>query len=74
MAALLTLAIGAIVGGTVAAAATRILASMLFRTTPSDAATFATAAAVLIATTMAACYLPARRASKVDPARTLGDQ
>ena len=27
----------------------------------------------LITTTMAACYLQARRASKVDPARTLGD-
>jgi ABC-type antimicrobial peptide transport system permease subunit len=66
--------IGALVGGAAAAAATRVLASMLFGTTPSDPATFATAAAVLIATTMAACYLPARRASQVDPARTLGDQ
>ena len=66
--------VGAIVGGVAAAAATRVLASMLFGTTPSDPATFATAALVLIATTMAACYLPARRASRVDPARTLGDQ
>jgi len=41
---------------------------------PSDPATLALSAAVLIAATMAACYVPARRAARLDPARTLADQ
>jgi predicted permease len=66
--------LGTIVGGATAAAAARVLASILFSTPASDPMTFATAATVLIATAMAACYVPARRAARVDPARTLGDQ
>jgi putative ABC transport system permease protein len=50
-----------------------LLQSILFGTAPSDPATFAAAATILIAATMAACYLPARRAARVDPARTLGE-
>jgi len=41
---------------------------------PSDPATFALAAVTLAAATMAACYVPARRAARVDPARTLAEQ
>jgi putative ABC transport system permease protein len=65
--------VGAVVGGVAAAAAARLLQSILFGTAPSDPATFAAAATILIAATMAACYLPARRAARVDPARTLGE-
>jgi putative ABC transport system permease protein len=66
--------LGTVVGGATAAAAARVLASILFATPASDPATFGSAAGLLIATAMAACYVPARRAARVDPARTLGDQ
>ena len=46
---------------------TRYLASMLFGITPRDLATLAASAASLIAVALLACYLPARRAAKVDP-------
>jgi putative ABC transport system permease protein len=49
------------------------MATILFGVSPADPSTFAASAAVLMATTMAACYLPAHRAARVDLARTLGD-
>lgn len=50
---------------------TPALESMLLGTEPLDPATFAAAASVLIAVTMVACYLPARRASRVEPLEIL---
>jgi putative ABC transport system permease protein len=44
-----------------------MLSSMLFSTTAIDPATFLSVAAVLIAVTLLASYLPARRATRVDP-------
>ncbi|MDQ3171972.1 MAG: ABC transporter permease [Acidobacteriota bacterium] len=49
----------------------RALRSLLFSTAPSDPAVLAGAAGLLGVTAMLACYLPARRASRVDPVRTL---
>jgi putative ABC transport system permease protein len=57
------LAIG--IGG--ALAATRLLASMLFNVTAHDPATLVVVAAVLAGVALAACYIPARRATRVDP-------
>ncbi|HEY6306218.1 MAG TPA: ABC transporter permease [Candidatus Angelobacter sp.] len=57
------LAIG--IGG--ALAATRLLASLLFNVTPHDPATLVVVAAVLASVALAACYIPARRATRVDP-------
>jgi len=54
--------------------AARTPGSMLFETSASDPITLGLAAIILAATTMAACYLPARRAAQVDPARTLAEQ
>jgi predicted permease len=48
-------------------ALTRFLQSMLFDVKPSDPATFAAIAAVLAAVTLFACFIPARRATRVDP-------
>ena len=45
----------------------RILAQQLYGIQPRDPATFAAAAAILIAVAVAACSLPARRAMRVDP-------
>jgi predicted permease len=46
---------------------TRFLESLLFEVKPSDLPTFAAAVLLLAAVALAACYLPARRATKIDP-------
>jgi putative ABC transport system permease protein len=63
---LLTVA-GLAIGLTGAVAATRLLTSMLFEIQPGDPASYAGAASLLAIVALAACYLPARRAIKVDP-------
>jgi putative ABC transport system permease protein len=50
---------------------TRVLQSMLFEIEPTDAVTFIGAAIFLLIASLAACYIPARRATKVDPMVTL---
>jgi ABC-type lipoprotein release transport system permease subunit len=50
------------------------MSSMLFGVTPVDAATFSTAASVLVIAALAASYVPARRAAAVDPVQTLTGQ
>jgi hypothetical protein len=59
--------IGLAVGLGVAFALTRVLRSLLFDITPTDAATFATISITLLIVALLACYLPARRAANVDP-------
>ena len=64
----LTLAlIGVVVGVAGALALTRLLSTLLFGVTAIDLATFATVSLGLIAVAIFACYIPARRATKVDP-------
>ncbi len=52
-------------------AATRVLSSLLFEVTATDPMTFAGVSGFLLAVAVAACYLPARRASRVDPMTAL---
>ena len=62
---------GVVVGLTAGLLAARSLSAVLFGVPPSDPWSIAAAAVVLAVTAMAACYVPARRASQVDPAKTL---
>ena len=62
-----TIAIGLLIGFAGALILTRALASLLFGITATDPITFAAVIALLVGTALLACYIPARRASKVDP-------
>jgi predicted permease len=71
----MTVALFGLGAGTVAAfALVRVLRSLLFEVRPTDPATFFFVVAMLGMTTMAACYMPARRATKVNPMVALRDE
>jgi predicted permease len=65
--ALLLIAVGAMAGIAVALGVTRLLTSFLFGVNAGDPATLVGVAVLLAAVALAACYIPARRATKVDP-------
>ena len=64
-------AAGAVLGLVGALAMTRVLAALLYEISPTDAPTFAAVTAVLVTVALAACYLPARRATRIDPVVSL---
>jgi len=59
--------VGLALGAAAAVPLTRLLRDLLFGVTPTDPVTFIAVAAGLCAVALAACYLPARRATRVDP-------
>ena len=58
---------GLLLGWVGALAATRVLRSLLYSTSATDAVSFVATSLTLIAVALLACYIPARRATKVDP-------
>ena len=59
--------VGVVVGLLGAFALTRVMSSLLFAVTTKDPITFAAVAVLLVAVAFLACFVPARRATKVDP-------
>jgi ABC-type antimicrobial peptide transport system permease subunit len=66
--------IGAAAGLAIGLVAARSLRSILYGVSSADPLILLGAAALLAGTALAACYLPARRAVALDPARTLADE
>jgi ABC-type antimicrobial peptide transport system permease subunit len=64
-------AVGAVVGAAGALAAGRMMASLLQEIQPNDASVLAATTLLLAATALAACYIPARRAARLDPMAAL---
>jgi putative ABC transport system permease protein len=63
--------IGVIVGIAAALPLARLLRALLFGITATDPFTFVWVSLTLVLVTVAACYVPARRALKIDPVRAL---
>jgi putative ABC transport system permease protein len=64
-------AIGVALGLVAAAAATRLVQGLLFNTSATDPTVYAVLSALLLAMAALACYVPARRAMRVDPMTAL---
>jgi len=63
--------VGIVIGLGCSVALTRLVTSLLFEVSATDARTFTAVAVLLTAVALVACYIPARRATKVDPLAAL---
>jgi putative ABC transport system permease protein len=66
--------VGVAAGMAIALATTRFLSSLLLGVSPADVPTFAAIAVLLASSALLASYLPARRASRIDPLRALREE
>jgi putative ABC transport system permease protein len=64
---MLLVAVGLTIGIAGALALTRLMSTLLFEVSPTDPLTFAAVVLCVILATLLACYIPARRANRVDP-------
>jgi ABC-type antimicrobial peptide transport system permease subunit len=66
--------LGVAIGYTVALGLGRVVSSLIFGVRPTDPLTFATVASLLVAVGVLATIMPAYRATRVEPVRTLRDE
>jgi macrolide transport system ATP-binding/permease protein len=64
---------GVLLGAAVAVASTRLMGNLLYHVSPRDPRAFGVAFAVMTVATLAACFIPAWRATRTDPAEALRD-
>jgi putative ABC transport system permease protein len=69
--AVIVVVTGLVIGLAGSLVLTRLIASLLFGVGATDPATFAIVAALLLATALIACFVPARRALRVHPSQVL---
>src|SRR5438309_8726642 len=66
--------IGLIIGAVAALLLTRLMENLLYKVSPRDPLAFASAFVIMTVVALAACFLPAWRATRIDPARALRNQ
>jgi ABC-type antimicrobial peptide transport system permease subunit len=64
---------GLVLGVAVALTMTRLIVGLLYKVSPRDPLAFGSAFVVMAAASLAACFLPAWRATRTDPVRALRD-
>ncbi len=67
-------AAGSVLGIAGALVGAKVLQSLLYAVSPSDVSTFSAVVAILAGAALTACYLPARRAGRVDPMVVLREE
>jgi ABC-type antimicrobial peptide transport system permease subunit len=65
---------GIAIGGLAALLLTRLMGNLLYKVSPHDPLAFGSALVVITIASLAACFLPARRATRIDPAQVLREQ
>jgi ABC-type antimicrobial peptide transport system permease subunit len=65
---------GIVIGGIAGLILTRLMGNLLYKVSPHDPLAFGSALVVIAIASLAACFLPAWRATRIDPAQTLRDQ
>jgi len=64
-------ALGVVVGSVATIGLTRVIADLLYKVSPRDPASYGAALAILLLAAVAACFLPAWRATRTDPVQAL---
>ena len=67
-------AAGIVIGAVVAVMLTRLMGDLLYKVSPRDPIAFGLALLVVVIASLAACFLPAWRATRIDPVQALREQ